>query len=256
MKDTDLQQIVTSAGVVDAKLAQLYAEVAAGRLTPTVYRNLETNQKVNVKTPLSWWQAGNTGNSGGASAKPHGTYQWYQAVPELVTVNPMAAFDNFLYVMTFPLPAHLPDYLVLGFDNFSVLPDHLGRLQALECQLELRDGLNVYNFAWQLDVGGSKQVRAFKYEPDAKGDWFAVPGVSLPDVSQPLSLKAEFRLDRQLMTATHDCLWLNGVRHQVSVTQAATPASGPIELSVAFQVDPNGPQSVTLELSNVSVAWL
>ncbi len=240
------QQII---GLVHETLADVTAE----RLKPIIYRNLETYPKTQSKTLLQWWQAGNTGNDGGANSKPHGTYLWIPALPELVTILPAAAFDNFLYVMTLPLPETLPSNFVLSFDNYSVTPDTAANCQALECQNELRDGLNVYNMGVQVDQQ-SRSMRIFNH---VKSDWFT-PDVKIPypDISKPLSLKAEFRIDRQAGTTTHKSLWLNGVRYEIGVTQPATPQAGAIEMSTAFQIDPNGTGTVMAEIGNMTFACL
>ncbi len=235
---------------------KLLADVTAGRLLPTVYNKLEERPKVQSKQVLSWWQAGNTGNNGGASSIAHGTYEWLPLVPELVTINPVAAFDNYFYLLLFPIPAQLPENFVISFDNYSATKSSAAGVQALEFQLELRDGTNVYNMAWQFDQA-SKSVRAFHYLKDAKGSWFAPKAIiPYPDISQGLSVKAEFRIDRQAETVTHTCLWLNGVQYIIELTQKAEPEPSEVELSAAFQVDPNSANPVSVELSNVSVAWL
>jgi len=233
---------------------QILADITAERLKPTVYRNLETRPKVVSKTPLSWWQAGNVGLDGGPNvAKPHGTYTWFDSIPEIVTALPVAAFDNFFFLYTFPIPNLIPSNFVLSFDNYSVTSDSIAATQALECQNELRDAISVYNMAWQLDQA-SKSLRIFNH---IKQVWFTPSAaIPYPDISKPLSLKAEFRIDRIAQTTTHDCIWINGIQYQVGITQPATPQSGAVELSTAFQIDPNSTSPVTAEISNYSVAWL
>ncbi len=246
--DTPAKQILAS-------LNRLMSDVAAERTKPTVYRELETRAKALSKTLGQWWQAGNTGNDLGASAKPHGTYIWPYAVPEIVTALPASAFDNFLFVLTHPLPDESPSNFVLSFDNFSVTPETVTGCQAIECQNELRDGLHVYNMAWQFDQA-SKSLRIFNH---IKGDWFT-PSLPVPipylDIAKPLMFKAEFRIDREAHITTHERIWINGVGYEVNVTQPATPQAGIIEMSTAFQIDPNSSAPVTVEVANISFACM
>jgi len=243
--------------IIDSAYRML-ADITAERLRPTVYRGLEKMPQSKNKVPLQWSQPGNVGNDHGASSKPHGDYTWFTSIPGIVTVLPAAAFDNFFFLLPFPVPQDLPNNFVLSFDNYSVAPDSLSATQALECQSELRDGINLYNMAWQLDQA-SKSLRMFNH---IKGTWFNPkdfnPDINIPypDISKPLSFKSEFRIDRAAQTTTHDSIWINGVQYQIEVTQHATPFSSSVELSTAFQIDPNSTSPVTAELSNISVAWL
>jgi len=249
--DADVKQIIDAADKLDVKLSQTLADVTAGRLTATVFRDLEKLPLAKVKTPLLWLQDGNVGNSGGASPKPHGSFSFANSGD--VTIFPAGAFDNYFFLMTFPLPQAIPGNFVLAFDNFSVVPESAGLCQALEAQIEVRDGINVYNMAWQADQS-SKTMRLFNHVAQK---WVEVPSIPFPDLSKPVRWSAEFRIDRVASTTTHDVLWLNGVRYPVGVTQPATPIVTPIEMSVAFQLDANAAGSnYTAEISGMKVAWL
>jgi hypothetical protein len=221
-------------------------------MNPTVFSKLEESGFSSARTLLKWSQPGNVGNDSGASSKPHGNFSWFPSVPDLVTISPAGAFDDYFFLLDFPIPEVIPSNFVVGFDDYSVLPEDVNSVQALEFQIELRDGAYVYNMAYQFDQA-SKSVRVFNF---TKSVWL-VTSVPYPDLSLPLKIAAEFRIDRVFNTTTHDVLWLNGQKFTVGVTQAATPAAGTPELSCSFQLDSNSKGApYTAIIRNMRVAWL
>lgn len=255
--DADVKQIIVSVGHLEEKINSTLADVTSGRLAPTVFTDLEKLPQATVKTPLHWLQDSNVGNTGGASAVPHGSFSWVS--PNAVTINPAGAFDNYFFFTIFPLPDRMPSNFIIAFENFAVVPESAKLCQALEFQVEVRDGINIYNMAWQADQS-SKSMRLFDHLGNSKGipePWIAQKDIPFPDLGKPLRIVAEFNIDRIMHTCTHDSLWINGTRFEVGVTQTATPASTGVEISAAFQLDSNASgSSYTAEISGMKVAWL
>ncbi len=183
-----------------------------------------------------WGQPNNVGNTGGPSARAHGTFTWTPGETGIFTCQ--AAMpnieDNFYYMMPLDVnPDREPNWFV---DSRLFRIVDLSGWQALEWQFQ-RTGADLitHNCAYQLSIP-SKQVRYFKYtNPQA---WIPIPSIPFPDLTLPLSIQGEFRTGKDI--TTHVSLTLNGKKYDVGVTQPANDERRNLpKLTIAFQVDPN-----------------
>lgn len=194
----------------------------------TAHTNLHLYPESGQEGLSSWFQPGNSGNSGGASPKPHGTSVWTPGNPTTVTVKPAGPYDNFYFVKD--LPIVLPPSRLVSVRQHSIV--NLSGWQALEFEQELHWGGCVYNMAWQFDLA-NKLVRYFDYTDSV---WLQTR-IALPPLNGLLTV-AEFAVDPVAQTTTHVALTINGVRYLVNVTQKATPKTGlGTKLTIAEQMD-------------------
>lgn len=192
------------------------------------YTNLQNYPQSDKEGTTGWYQPGNVGNTGGGSAKPHGTSIWTAGPVAAVSARPAGPYDNFYWVKDLPVPLNAPTRLV-SVRQHSV--SNVAGWQALEFEHQLQWAGRVYNMAWQFDIA-DKAVRYFDYTTSA---WIATK-VSMPSLADLVTV-AEFSIDTLTGTVTHVALTINGMVYPIGVTQAAPAKAGPNKLTIAEQMD-------------------
>lgn len=183
------------------------------------------------ESQVGWFQPGNVGNSGGGSAKAHGTSTWIPGA--LVTTKPVIPYDNFYFVLDLPVPETAPSRFV-SVRQHSI--NNLNGWQALEFEHHFQWNGKIYNMAWQFDIA-DKAVRYFHYTGDPKTEDWVSTKIPLPSLTDLVTV-AEFSIDTLTGTVTHVALTINGKLYPVNVTQQATAKPGiPNKLTIAEQMD-------------------
>lgn len=224
-------------------------DIAAGRWPLIEHTDLHLEQLIpgTKEVLFKWLQPGNVGNTGGGSALPHGTSIWATALGSatVITVKPVAIdskqSDDFYYYMLLPFPASTPRRFIWKASNYSCrTAADWANCQALEFQNEIIIAGHVHNMGWQFNP----HEKAMKYFNFVAQQWQAFGGIPLPDMGQPCSVLAEFSIDRDAHTTTHEAITLNGTRYLVNVTQpcGGKPATvSKFTTSVQLDCKPNAP---------------
>jgi len=194
-----------------------------------------TTTLTSLETQPGWLQAGNSGDSGGGSSKPNGTFT---IVPgdTVFSAKGNYPYNNGYWYL--PITGNFDADTLFSYSLQFMLPTaaDLSACQAVEFELQQNVGGNIYNMAWQADIKGSGLWRTFNYTTSAweattipvkliAGEWTAITATFLRSASG---------------TLTHVDFTLNGVTTPINVTRAATPMVQSDYLHAAFQLDSNG----------------
>lgn len=216
---------VSNKAAVDAAMI----DVVTGRRAMTVLAGLHKlpADTTTNKEQLGVWidSGGHTAQSNpGTNTTPHGTFTWTpgtDTTPARIVFTPAAGWDNIFEYERFALPADLPTYVV-DIRTFSMSVADRTVANAVEFQQQFTWNQKTYNLAWQWNLG----TKLFRYFDHAHQTWkpSVVPFVDLG--TAPVTLMAEYILDKNAGTATHLAFSVNGVRTILNVTQAATATAG------------------------------
>lgn len=233
----------------DITVDSLLTDLVAGRLAPTVLSGLHnmprsplvSGSKVGRDQELigSWGDAGGTlaNSNPGTSTIPHGKATWTpSATGTRLDFKPAAPWDNLYLYTKLPFPAIVPTHLV-DIRRIQMTAADLAGAQCLESDFQITVNGILHNMGIQINFN-AKAVRYFTYVSGGNGHWTAIPGIPLPDVTQPLDFLAEFKIDAA--TTTHVALSLNGVRYPIGITQPATHTNGGNKFTTAVQLDSTG----------------
>lgn len=189
-----------------------------------------------------WNQPGNTGNDGGGSTIPHGSYALTLTNNALkVDTFPAGAYDNYYFytkITNYQVPTKRTRVIWEGTVNVPFA----GATQAFEWEYELGvDGL-AYNGGFQLlfPVGGGPLVRYFDFP---NKHWVPLASIPLDVVAfkdQSIPIVAEYIIDPVNSAETHVALTIAGVRYPVNITEPVVvhfPNAN--YLNFAFQMDTN-----------------
>lgn len=200
-----------------------------------------------AESQVGWFQPGNVGNSGGGSAKAHGTSTWIPGA--LVTAKPVIPYDNFYFVLDLPVPESAPSRFV-SVRQHSI--NNLNGWQALEFEHQLQWNGRVYNMAWQARVA----EMLWYYFDYNTSQWVPTP---IPvKAFSGLTTIAEFEIDVLAGTCTHVSLTINGKLYPVNVTQPATAKRGvPNKLTIAEQMDSTStPIPITMTIGQCDLRYI
>lgn len=205
----------------------------------------------------TWTQAGNTGNDGGASSKPHGLSTWGESPLPFgwtsVGTFGAAPYDNFYFFRDLGAQNWATKYTYSLEIKFPSLAD-LNACQAVEFEVQANVGSRIYNCAWQADLLGSKKWRYFNYNTS---QWVATGiAVDFQSLLSGASIVATFQRNSD-QTLTHQSLSINGKVNPINITQPSTPRVESDYFHVAFQTDSNGtftPFSVGIRNLRVDLA--
>lgn len=273
MSNTDIQTIITTAGIVQSTLDLLNAQLATAQSQVLLDLSAIADLKKQIAAVssrlgaaltaipvingglharLPWNQNGNVGNTGGGSGAKHGTYTETLdpgGASTTLSIVPSTGpndkgFDNFYFDTTLPPPPsglyrfiqHLPF-------RFPVKAE-VTNSTATEFQLEWSDGVYLHNMAWQCLIGSAKPTwRYFKWMgPPTDGQWLD-SGIPV-DMATLLAgglmdCYATFLADPAGYT-THEFLVINGVVHALNIVQPALAMNRKRYLQVGFQLDSKG----------------
>ncbi len=212
---------------------------------PTILNSLENDV-------TAWVQAGNTGDTGGGSAKANGQFT---ITPKATTFHADGAYaynNGYWYRV---LPGDWSNATLFKYSFQFRFPSaaDLAACQAVEFELQQSLGGKIHNMAWQADYAATKMWRPFDYSaskwvdtsiqanPPEAGAWFTVEAVYL----------------RTGDTVTHVSLTLDGVTHLVNFTRQATAEPEADYVHAAFQLDSNSvPTPYSVEVQNMSVTMM
>jgi len=238
-----------------AQITALEAELAKPQRKAVVYVGLEKNPiGPDNKKPFWWAQPSNTGNTGGGSSKPHGTYTWSPgANGTTISIKPAGAYDNFFFYSVLPYPEAVPSHLRWSASDWAAaLPADWQRSQQMEWQVEeFRAGFQ-YTCAWAVNprTGLMYWAGAKKWQPFQAGG-------GIRSLAEPTCITCEFSLDHDAHTYTYEWIVVNGFMLKAGmVVPAVTTPPDRKEFSVAVQLDGNSngaPYSGLL--NNLMVEW-
>jgi len=220
-----------------------------------IYAGLEKNQLFtkDQKIPFQWIQAGNTGNTGGGGAKPHGTCAWTPGpTGTVISVDPQPNWDNFFFYSVLPYPATPPTKLKATAGNWSALtPADWFKSQQLEGpQVEWIGGGFQYTTCWSVNHNNGLQ-----YWAGAK-KWQPLKNVLIP-LANPTFWQFECSLDAQRHVFRYEWLVINGQEIDVNIEVPAVP-TGPQhkEYSIAVQMDGSkAGDAYSALLNNLVTEW-
>ena len=251
------QQITDNANQIIADAAQLDTQlsIASKKSKPTVYAGLE---KLPIgpddKTLFRWAQPGNTGNTGGGSPKPHGTYTWTPGpAGTKISIKPAGAYDNFFFYCPMTYPTVPPSRLRFTAGDWSAATSgDWNKSQQMEWQVE------EFRSGFQYTCGGAVNPQSgLMYWAGAK-KWQAFPGGSnINSLGAPAFIQCEYTLDQTAHTFRLEWIVFNGVMMPAGITILAVQA--PIskqEYSISVQMDANSSaQAYSGLLNNLSAEW-
>ena len=212
-----------------------------------------------------WIQPSNTGDTGGGSAKPNGTFLMtpatfatpaiaaVPAAPATFSAQGNYAYNNGYWYRVIPGAWDAMTYFCYQLQFMLPTAADLAASQAVEFELQQNVGSHIYNMAWQADIAGTKLWRTFDYNVSqwiptnipvsiAPGEWNVVEAIFLRG---------------QAGTLTHVSLSLNGVVYPVNVTRPATAKVQSDYLHCAFQLDSGStPTPYTCKVQGVNVSMM
>jgi hypothetical protein len=250
--NTLCQHIIDDATSLDKQIALLQA--SGGYSLPTVHAGIEKHPLVlkDQKIPFEWFQAGNTGNTGGGSARPHGTCSWKTGKETTISIAPAGAYDNFFFYCVLPLPSRPPRRLRWSVSNWNgKTAADWSKSQQFEFQIEEFRGGYQYTCAWAINP--SVGLRYW-----ATDKWVAFDGgKTVNNLSAATAIISECSLDQTAHTYTYEWIVVNGVTMPVGITVPCHTASASAkQYSVAVQLDATSagaPYSAILD--NLTCEW-
>lgn len=230
---------------LDAQAAQIFElETELSLLTnQTVFSELQSIPVYpkDTKTPFQWIQPGNTGNTGGGSSLPHGTFTWSPSrVGETrITVHPVnidgKKSDDFFFYCILPYRG-TPTKFTWECDNYSAASSQSWQnSQQFEFQNELiADGFQNI-FAWRIHP--SKGLGYYDKNSVDKWNDFKPQGSNiLIDLSKPTAFKSVCSIDRANHTVILETIKVNNQEYEAGITINATSQTG-TQFSTAVQLD-------------------
>lgn len=192
-----------------------------------------------------WIQPGNVGNTGGGSAKPHGTYTITQITDVenpfiVVRTAPLGAYDNYYWYQKLGAK-QATKFTWIGELAFPSDID-LNACQAFEWEMQQADNNYVYNMAWQMNFAGGGVMRYFDFVNKAWKTTNTKINIDKALLGPEMYLKliSEFVIDHEKHTCTHASLTMGETKYDVNVTQPAKIGASSNYLNYAFQMDTNG----------------
>jgi len=213
------------------------AEPIAPVFMPKLFTNLENYE---------YEQPGNTGDTGGGSEKPHGTYTLTPGPGTLdVQVMPAAPYNNFYFYTNLQTASEQSRFVWGGGWCFPTEADRSAS-QGLEWEIELCLGGDVWNMAWQILLKpGSNEKQGFRAFDYTHSKWVAVPAVPFDphwlDPGKILICEAEYISGRT--AEQHVALTVNGNRTPVTFSQPCRADRWDAHsnyVHYAFQLDADG----------------
>ena len=192
-----------------------------------------------------WIQASNTGDTGGGSAKPNGTFMMKPATLEIPATAAVPAapamfsaegkypYNNGYWYIVIPGAWNAMTYFCYEVQFMLPTMADLDACRAVEFELQQNVGGHIYKMAWQAYIKGTGVWRTFDYNTSqwvptvipvsiTAGEWTAMEAVYLRGEDCNL---------------THVSLSVNGTRHPVNITKAATAKVQGDYVHCAFQLD-------------------
>ncbi len=200
---------------------------------------------VGFEQQTDWIQPSNTGDTGGGSTKPNGTFVMTSATLEIPAVAAVPSspatfsaqgnypYNNGYWYRVIPGAWDAMTYFCYQLQFMLPTAADLAASQAIEFELQQNVGGHIYNMAWQADIAGTKVWRTFDYNTS---QWIAT---NIPVSITPgewNAIEAVF-LRGEAGTMTHVSLSLNGITHPVNITKTATPRVESDYVHCAFQLD-------------------
>lgn len=282
MNDQYCVQVSNLASTIDAEITNYQNQLSVANTQITTLNNTATSLQTRltnalaagtaVVTTVNDWnmidgmeycadfiQDGNSGNNGGASALPHGSYILSHVGTGLqFNISPVHLVgnsDNF-YLYRTAVSSSIASNLLAslstatkvryGFEGCFASSSAMLGSQAVEWEVQLNPtGNKIINLAFQYDRLGTKKVRVFNY---TNPSWIATKIAVDPNLFAPgvfASIEGQFTIDQTKNTVTHDALVINGVQNAVGITQNATTGTATSHrLNCAFQLDSNNASPV------------
>jgi hypothetical protein len=212
-----------------------------------------------VQQWTGWLTCGACGNTGGGGALA--TYSMVRGIGYPTLSGSSAEFEiggTHPYADAYWYYRHQPlnnAFKSLRYEFDLYIPagsEHAPQGIEWECQQRLNG--YVYNFGWQAEYPMG-QWRVFNYTLKR----WENSGIPLQRFSPGTwhHLVSEYHNDPVTRTTYHDALIIDGVRHALNITHAATPTTAANEFTNAFQLDLNSvPTAYRIFVDNMKITFV
>jgi hypothetical protein len=229
----------TDFGTID-NACLFFAPGTAGAATVTATQQTIIAADQNLQPITIWHNCGNCGNTGGPSTDPHGTFTITAGDPEIFTIAPAGAFDNFFWWIVLGSPG---DYnstvdFTLSFDMQFPTQADKNASQAIEFELQKNVLDHQYSMAWQICFACGNKLRVFNKTAHAWEDSGLTVNPADFAGGKWVSIQTVYELTTGSNTR-HVSIAINGVNHVVNIDHVPTPAVESDYLHPAFQMDAN-----------------
>jgi hypothetical protein len=253
--------------------AQLLASQARlGRVMQLAKPNMALNlhrlpstQDPNARPIMTWFQPGNTGNTGGGSTAKHGTWAITQMADHAeFAIVPAQPFDNYFWALNL-LKSAAPFSRYLQVTEFEVPDEALPLAMGVETNWERSTGSSRINAGIQALLGTDKDqatgqlvTNQWRYYDISAGHW-AYSGIPLDrtmfGTGKRIQLVSEFAESSGGMQNVS--LTINGAVHPINkFTKALQSNWGPY-LQAGFQMDClQSAKPFTVKVWNQEAYWL
>ena len=215
----------------------------------TLIDNLVTGSKLvtfysGLQNPTGWVQPSNTGNTGGASSAPHGTFT-LTSLPDgstNFTINPGSPYDTYYFYKKLPFD---PSIVRVAWEGtIKVDAVNLSKSQAIEWEFEQSEDGWAYNGGFQIllktdGVRPGSTVADFSFV----SKWQTIPvPIDVTQFPNGISFITEYEIDRTTKSCLHKAITINGQRFLVNKSAPGKQknATGVNYLHYAFQLDSDG----------------
>ncbi|HZU33146.1 MAG TPA: hypothetical protein VFB79_18670 [Candidatus Angelobacter sp.] len=220
----------------------------------------------NARPTLIWFQPGNSGNTGGASAAKHGTWDIAdnQDWSRDFSIQPVAAFDDYIWGLNIHQKS-IPLSRALQVTEFEVADEDVAGLTGIETNFEHSINLTRRNAGIQALLGKDKDfitgqivTNQWRYFDIGLGAWMDT-GIPLDrtlfGTGKHIELISEFT-ENSDGSVTNVSLTINGALHSLNKTTKPKATTWPAYLQIGWQMDPLVPVSMKTKVWNMELWWL
>jgi hypothetical protein len=233
-------------------LAQKRIGYIAQLAKPSMEQNLHRlpfTQDPNWRAPGTWFQPGNTGNTGGGSAAKHGTWSVTQNSDGSTefAITPAGPFDDFIWGLNF-FQGTAKVHNIIQVTEFELKDEFVSSAMAIETNMEHSIGGFRFNAGLQALLGWDKDAISgqlvsgqWRYFDIGVGHWLdtGIPfDRTMFGTGKRIELVSEFaQSDDPAQGMENVSLTINGVPHAIGKwTKAKATTWGPY-LQQGFQMD-------------------
>jgi len=237
-------------------MEQVVSEQLAGRRKLEVFNGLSLIPK--------WNQPGTSGDTGGPSNLPHGTYSWIPGNPGSLNIRPVRRsigkpWDNYYFYNTIQTETTGAVYFSYEMSVMFPTQKDIDACTAWENEIEVCEAGLAYNMAWQCLLHTAKPAwRLFDLINQKWVQIVSIPSPA-PKPGQFMQVLSKFRMDRSAKTVEHLTLAVNGTEYPVESVHGAKLkwSAGTNYTHNAFQLDSDGKgTSYTVQLADVTARRL
>jgi hypothetical protein len=220
----------------------------------------------NARPILQWFQPGNSGNTGGASAATHGLWTITQNADGSTdyAISPVAPFDDYIWGLNFTESA-VPLQHAFQVTVFEVADEDLPNLTGIETNFEHSISLTRRNAGIQALLGQDKDAvtgaivsNQWRYYDISAGHWFYT-GIPLDrtmfGTGKRIQLISEF-VENPDGSMTNLNLTINGVTHLLNKTTQPKVTTWDPYIQQGWQMDPLKALSMKTKVWDMQTYWI